>query len=352
MRFTLITLQYLVFTIVLFLLLSCTSRIIENITPSKNIIYNINNIVLNNTIDNEYGIKVNLNDKNINYILNYVSKDEIDNLLEIQNILDLQSIEPNEMMRIISDTYEKNSDIIKRAYITAMLYKLFPEMRADLLPIMYESFNYRSPPYVYVISYDDFNDFIKKLYGKNEKLSIQSELLIGYFLSKRASLTFVKYNNEPVSAAVFLRNTFFDLIFKGSNIDIVELIEEFQKYEDHIGDDEVYKFEYNLFSNDNKKRLEAESIIFSIKNSYLSFCASANDLDFPYCENFKDLDQGDCVKTVKRYLFQRRTFGRPPIEHALAKDFFLPEELTSARVQAVVSLALISHKNLQRQLNE
>jgi hypothetical protein len=351
MRFTLINLQYLVFTIVLFLLLSCTSRVIENIPPNKNIINNINNIILSNDLDSEYGRDVSLNDKNINYISGYVSKAEIDNVIEIQNILESQSIEPNEMMRIISDTYEKNSDSVKRAYTSAMLYMLNPEMRADLLPIMYESFHYRSPPYLYVISYDDFNNFIKKLYEKNEELSIQSKLLIGYFLSKRTSLTFVKYNNESVSAAVFLRNTFLNLIFKGSNIDTMELLEEFHKYEYHIGDDEVYKFEYNLFSNDNKKRLEAENIIFSIRNSYLSFCTSANDLDFPYCESFKDLNQGDCVKTVKRYLFQRRTFGRPQIEHALAKDFFLPEELTSARVQAVVSLAMISHKNLQLQLN-
>jgi hypothetical protein len=274
-----------------------------------------------------------------------VSKDEIDNVLEIQNILGSQSIETNEIMRIISDTYTNNSDSIIRAYATAMLYMLYPEMRADLLPVMYHSFQYRSPPYVYVISYDDFNNFIKKLYEKNEELSIQSKLLIGYFLSKRTSLTFVKYNNEPVSVAVLLRNTFFDLIFKGSNIETIELLEEFQKYEDHIGDDEVYKFEYDLFSNDNKKRLEAESIIFSIRNSFLSSCSSANDLDLPYCESLKDLDQGDCVKTVKRYLFQRRTFGSPQIEHALAKDFSLPEDLTSARVQAVVSLAMISHKN-------
>ena len=351
MRFTVINLQYLVFTIVLFLLPSCTSRMIENITPNENIINNINNIILSNNLDSEHGRDVNLNDKNINYISDYVSKTEIDNVIEIQNVLESQSIEPDEMMEIISNTYAKNSDSIKRAYTTAMLYMLYPEMRADLLPIMYDSFHYRSPPYLYVISYDDFTNFIEKLYENNEKLSIQLKFLIGYFLSKRTSLTFVKYNNEPVSAAVFLRNTFLDLIFKGSNIDTMELLEEFRKYEDHIGDDEVFKFEYNLFSNDNKKRLEAESIIFSIRNSYLSFCTSANNLDFPYCESFKDLDQGDCVTTVKRYLFQRRTFGRPSNEHALAEDFFLPEELTSARVQAVVSLAMISHKNLQLQLN-
>lgn len=351
MRFTLINRQYLFFTIVLFLLLSCTNRMIENITPNKNIINNINNIILSNNLDSEYGRDVNLNDKNINYISDYVSKAEIDNVIEIQNILESQSIEPNEMMKIISNTYAKNSNSIKRAYTTARLYMLYPEMRADLLPIMYDSFHYRSPPYLYVISYDDFTNLIEKLYEKNEELSIQLKFLIGYFLSKRTSLTFVKYNNEPVSAAVFLRNTFFDLIFKGSNIDTMELLEEFQKYEDQIGDDEVFKFEYNLFSNDNKKRLEAESIIFSIRNSYLSFCTSAKNLDFPYCESFKDLDQGDCVTAVKRYLFQRRTFGRPPIEHALAEDYFLPEELTSARVQAVVSLAMISHKNLQLQLN-
>ncbi len=189
---------------------------------------------------------------------------------------------------IISGTYGKNTDSIKRAYTIAMLYMQYPEMRADLLPIMYESFHYRSPPYLYIISYDNFNIFIKRLYEKNEELSIRSKLLIGYFLSKRTSLTYVKYNNEPVSAAIFLRNTFWDLIFEGSNIDIMELLEEFQKYEDHIGDDEIYKFEYNLFSNDNKKRLEAESIISNIRNSYLSFCTSANDLDFPYCEGFKD----------------------------------------------------------------
>ena len=351
MRFTLINFQYLVFTIGLFLLLSCTSPMIENVTPNKNIINNINNIVLINNLDSEYGREVNLNDKNINYISGYVSKAEIDNVIEIQNIFESQSIEPNEMMRIISDTYAHDSDSIKRAYTSAMLYRLYPEMRAELLPIMYESFHYRSPPYLYVISYDDFNNFIEKLYEKNEELSIQSKLLIGYFLSKRTSLTFVKYNNEPVSAAVFLRNTFLDLIFKGSNIDTMELLEEFYKYEDHIGDDEVYKFEYNLFSNDNEKRLEAESIIFSIRNSYLSLCTSANDLDFPYCEGVKDLDQGDCVKTVKRYLFQRRTFGRPTIEHALAEDFFLPEESTSARVQAMVSSAIISHNNSELQLN-
>ena len=347
MRFILINIKYLVFTIVLFILLSCTTQITEKITPKNNLIYNINNIIINNNVNYEYVSQVNLNDKNINYILHYVSKDEIDNLLEIQNIIELQIFEQNELMEIIANTYIKNSDSIKRAYITAMLYMLYPEMRADLLPIMYESFNYRSPPYLYVVSYGDFNNFIKKLYSKNEKLSIQSKLLIGYFISKRASLTFVKYNNEPVSAAIFLRNTFFDIIFEGSDIDIIELIEKFKKYEDDIGDDEVYKFEYNLFSNDNTKRLEAENIIYSIRNSYLSYCTSANDLDFPYCENLRDLNQGDCVKTVKRYLFQRRTFGRPPIEHALEKDFFLPEELTSTRVQAVVRLALISHKNVE-----
>ncbi|MGI9570877.1 MAG: hypothetical protein ACR2PH_14345, partial [Desulfobulbia bacterium] len=214
------------------LLLSCTSGKIENITPNVNIINNINNIVLSDNLNSEYARDVNPNDKNINYILDYVNKSEIDNVIEIQNILESQSIEPNEMMKIISDTYAKNSDSIKRAYATAMLYMLYPEMRTELLPIMYESFHYRSPPYLYVISYDDFNNFIEKLYAKNEELSIQSELLIGYFLSKRTSLTFVKYNNEPVSAAVFLRNTFLNLIFKDSNIDTMELLEEFHKYED------------------------------------------------------------------------------------------------------------------------
>lgn len=324
---------------------------IENITPNKNIINNINNIILRDNLDSEYGSDVNLNNKNIKYISDYVSKAEIDNVIKIQNILESQSIEPNEIMNIISNTYANNFDSIKRAYTTAMLYMLYPEMRTDLFPIMYESFHYRSPPYLYVISYDDFNNFIKKLYEKNEGLSIQSKLLIGYFLSKRTSLTFVKNNNEPVLAAVFFRNTFLNLIFNDSNIDTMELLEEFDKYEDYIGDNEIYRFEYNLFSNDNRKRLEAESIIFSIRNAYFSFCTSTNELDFPYCKSFKDLDQGDSVKTVKRYLFQRRAFGRPPIEHALAKDFFLPEELTSARVQAVVSLAIVSHKNLQLQLN-
>ena len=347
MRFTLINLTYLMFSIVLFFLLSCTSPMVENTTPNKNIINNINHIVLGKHLDSEYGEGVNLHDNNINYISDYVSKAEIDNLIEIKNIVESQSIESNEMMQIISNTYGKKSDSIKRAYTTAMLYMLHPEMRAELLPVMYESFHYRSPPYLYVVSYDDFNNFIQKLYEKHEKLGIKSKLLIGYFISKRTSLTFVKYDHEPVSAAVFLRDAFWDLIFEGSNIDPMGLVEEFEKYEEDIGDDELYTFEYNLFSNDDKKRLEAEGIIFSIRNSYLSFCTSTNDLDSSYCESLKDLDQGDCVNTVKRYLFQRRSFGRPAVERALTKDLFLPEELTSTRVQAVVSLAMISHKNLQ-----
>ncbi len=81
MRFTLINLQYLVFTIVLLLLVSCTSRTIETIPPNKNIISNINNIILINNLDSEYGRDVNLNEKNVNYITDYVSKAEIDEVI-------------------------------------------------------------------------------------------------------------------------------------------------------------------------------------------------------------------------------------------------------------------------------
>ena len=351
MYFTLVNLQYLVFTIVLFLLPSCTNQKIGNITPNEYIIDDINNIILKNNLNSEYGKDKNWDNKNIENISYYLNRSEIHSILEIQNIIESQNVEPNQIMNIILNSYKENSDSIKRAYATAMLYGLYPEMRMNLFPIMYESFNYHSPPYLYVISYDEFNNFIMNLYDIDEELSSQSKLLIGYFLSKRTALTFVKNNNEPVSAAAFLRTAFLNLIFKNSDIDTMQLLEKFYDYEEQVGDNEVYRFEYNLFSNDNTKRLEAENIIFGARKAYFSFCTSADGLDFPYCQDFKNLDRDDSVKTVKMYLFQRRAFGIPPVNQELLKGSFLSNDLKSSRVQAMVSLAIISHKNFHPELN-
>ena len=160
-----------------------------------------------------------------------------------------------------------------------------------------------------------------------------------------------KNSTQPVSVAAIFRTAYLNFIFKNSGIDTMQLLEEFHNYEDQVGDNEVYKFEYNLFSNDNTKRLEAEKIIFGVREAYFSFCNSANGLDFPYCQGFKDLDKDDAVKAVKMYLFQRRAIGRLPFNHEMVKSSFLPNDQNSSRVQTVVSLAILSHKNFEPDLH-
>jgi hypothetical protein len=272
-------------------------------------------------------------------------------LLEIQEIIESQNVEISQLMRIIENSYKKNDDLIKRAYIASMLYVRYPELRPKLFPILYESFNYHTPPYLYVITYDDFNNYTKKIYDIDGEISIELKLLLGYFLSKKIALTAVKNNTQPVSVAAIFRTAYLNFIFKDSGIDTMQLLEKFHNYEHQVGDNEVYTFEYNLFSNDNTKRLEAENIIFDVRKAYFSFCNSVNEIDFPYCQGFKNLDQDDAVKAVKMYLFQRRALGSLPFNHEMVKSSFLPIDQKSSRVQTVVSLAILFHKNFEPDLH-